>query len=360
MSGLAEFLRWPSTGDLDAHYEGRFRGAAERRLSAALSEVHSHSMEVAGSIVRTAAAIPAENLLRIARAPELEFRLRGAGAVENGRAGLTAFLCEALQAELLLVDTRVGAPKQEGVWSGLGDVHFAAGTGDRQEAPELAPTIRIDFDSPHNRGDIANRFPSYGTLPAEGRAAGVAALGEAFELIAAASSPARQLTAAFTSVVVCIGIPGKHCGSFSSSWYPGRSVLINVELMGVNELAAALVHEAIHSLIDVSELGDRLLCRPVPPGTTVTSPWTGATLSLQSLLDAYFVWYGLLWFWHRAAESGAVDPAAGGLRVREAGQGFEPEFGDVVGDALPMVHEDAVGAIEELRLVVLKDAAGTR
>jgi hypothetical protein len=317
-------------------------------------------MEVAGGIVRTAAAIPPESLLRIAQAPELEFRLRGASVVEKGRAGLTAFLCEALQAELLLLDTRVGAPKREGVWSGLGDVHFAADPSNRQEAPELAPRIRIDFDSPHNRGDIANRFPAYDVPPADGRAAVVAVLREAFELIEAASPPAQQFTTAFTRMVVCIGIPGEYCGSFSSSWYPGRSVLINVERMDVRELAAALVHEAIHSLIDVSELGDRLLRRPVPPGTTVTSPWTGATLSLQSLLDAYFVWYGLLWFWRRAADAGAVNPGVGALRAGEASRGFEPAFGDVVGSALPMVHEDTVGAIEELRLAVLEGAASAR
>ncbi len=358
MRKLHELLRWPVDSEMADRYEAGFREAAERRLSSALSEIHAYSMEGAGSIVRVAAGIPSNSLLRLAHAPELEFRLRGARVAEDGRKALAAFLCEALQAELLLLDDRVGTPHAKGVWTALGDIHIGAELGNRQEGSQLDETPWIDFDSPHNRGDIANRFPDYKPPSQDDRNAIIAALREAMTLIAVASPAALRFTKAFTRVVVCIDVPDldSQYGSFSSSWYPGRSVIINAQRMDVHELAAALVHEAIHSLIDVSEIGGLLLRRPAP-GTTVTSPWTGATLSLQSLLDAYFVWYGLLWFWRRALASGVVDAIAAEKRIELARRGFEPELAMVVGSALQAVHGVTVDAIEGLRFALHQEAS---
>jgi hypothetical protein len=351
---LADLLRWPAEDGSASHYEERFRLAAERRLSLALSEAHGQSMEVAGSLVRTAAVLPSESLLRIADAPELAYRLQTVGMTEEGRAELTAFLCEALQAELLLLDPRVGSPGGDGVWTALGDVHIEADPKRRDEAPELTRGLSVDFGSPRNRADIVKRFPVYVAPPDERRAAAVQAMREALELIERTSAPARRFTEVFTRIVVCIEMSGNRHGSFSSRWFPGRTVLINVDRMEKTELTAALVHEAIHSLVGVSEVGGHLLRRPLSPEATVTSPWTGATLSPQPLLEAYFVWYGLLWFWRAAVESGAVDAATAETLCEEALRGFEAEFVDVVGDLLSAIHEETVTAIEELRLAVLK------
>jgi hypothetical protein len=115
-------------------------------------------------------------------------------------------------------------------------------------------------------------------------------------------------------------------------------------------VAAALVHEAIHSLVDVSELRGRL----VPPGTRheqkIASPWTGASISLQSLLDAYFVWYGLMHYWVRAADRKGVDANVCAKYVETCIRGFAPEFDAVVGEqALQAVHPFTRQSITSLR-----------
>ena len=75
------------------------------------------------------------------------------------------------------------------------------------------------------------------------------------------------------------------------------------------DIAEALVHEAIHSLLYMQER-----CHPwVPaelyaPVPRVVSPWRGRNLALRPFLQACFVWYGILQFWGKATTTGTLRP----------------------------------------------------
>jgi len=65
------------------------------------------------------------------------------------------------------------------------------------------------------------------------------------------------------------------------------------------QVANALVHEAIHSLLFMfeetnGEFVDRSICRDP---LVVRSPWTGRMLRLDAYVHACVVWYGLYWLW---------------------------------------------------------------
>jgi HEXXH motif-containing protein len=231
-------------------------------------------------------------------------------------------------------------------------------SGAINEVIALSSTIHVDLDSPYNRGDVDRRFATQQAAAPDAHDRIVTSLRGALDIIAMASPTAHRFTEAFTTIVVCIHVPDldDRIGSFSSSWYPGRSVLVNAHHMDVDELADSLLHEAIHSVIDVSELTGRMLRRPPVPGTTVTSPWTGATLTLEALLDAYFVWYGLMWLWQRSANSASPRDGVDD-RIAQCRKGFVPTLDAVVGDARDAVHGATADAIEGLRAAVSFECA---
>lgn len=360
---LIDLLEWKPGSNLIAEYERASSARAEARLSWALAAVSGRSATVGADLVAVARDLPAESVVRIALAPELEYQVRLGRLSEDGVDGLGSFLAQSLQAELLLVYERIRMVESRGVWTALGDACVRpprspkSGSKNRiTRAPELAKAVRLDFASPYNRGDVARRFAGVAGVPAREQRSTVAQLREALALVASSSTEAHAFTLAFTRVVapICVSKLADDFGSFSSSWYPGRTVLVNPHSprMGRLEQAAALVHEAIHGLIDVSELGNRLLADGKRPRHPVKSPWTGATISLQSLLDAYFVWYGLLWLWQRATENRAAPVDVARAQIERCRRGFDPEFESVVGDELPAVHPFAEQSIASLREAV--------
>ncbi|MDA0207478.1 MAG: HEXXH motif-containing putative peptide modification protein [Acidobacteria bacterium] len=324
---LERFLRWDDDVAQSA-YLAEYQRRAEQRLSSGLAIVQRHSDDLGGLLVSLLSTLPEAQVLRVAAAPELEFQVRFCRTADGSIEDLAGFLVSAFQQAL--------AQAEDGA--------------DHVEWPQ------IDFDGPFNRGDAANRFSKYSALGAPGRGSLPAQIGDAMELLESAAPHGAHLTRALTTVVVPIAVQeiDGRCGYFSSSWYPGRTVLVNPDAgrMSLEGLAAALLHEAIHSLIDVSELGGRLVAGGVEGSARVESPWTGSQISLQSLLDAYFVWYGLLWLWRGAREQGVVHPSKADLLILQCERGFQARFSDVVGNELSSVHEATRAAIESLRNAV--------
>lgn len=348
---LARFLRWADPVEGSA-YLREFEGRAEQRLSAALASVGACSAELAGTLVDLAAALPAASVLRVARAPELEYQLRRSRSPGGSVEELGLFLARAFEAELLLSAEGLARAGDAPLWTAIGDVVLPGGRPSRAagEGPAL------DTASPYNRGDVARRFERHAAIEADQEDRLRADLDEAMALLGRGAPIAAGFTRAFTTVVVPLRVEGfqSHFGSFSSSWYPGRTVLVNPDApeMGLHQRAAALLHEAIHSLIDVSEIGGQLLIEGASPPRPVRSPWTGAEISLQSLLDAYCVWYGLLWFWRQAEARQAADPAACASLARACARGFAPEPAQVFGELLPCVHPAALATVETLRRAI--------
>jgi len=94
-------------------------------------------------------------------------------------------------------------------------------------------------------------------------------------------------------------------GSFQS--LPGFSLICNCHLPTVSEaeLADAIIHEAIHSIIyQFESFGEPLRREGKRTDFHVVSPWTGSTLGVESFAQACLVWFGLLHFWKLACDRG--------------------------------------------------------
>jgi HEXXH motif-containing protein len=317
---LERFLRWEDDVE-DTPYADELDARAEQRLSAALAVAINRLPEVGNPLRELAKTLPADRVVAAAHWPELEYQLRLSQTTNDTPMGLV---------EALLAAFKI----------------------------DLTKGMLVDFDGPAHRADVSRRFARFGSIASVARPSVEQRLGEAMALLQCGSPPAAEFTRRFTRVIVPLEVRDIHprFGSFSSSWYPARSVLVNPHLreMSLEELAGALLHEAIHSLIDVSEIGD---CLPTQGGAgagVVSSPWTGARISLVSLVDAYFVWYGLLRFWEKACKSIAVPSAPCKTLMERCLRGFFPELPQVMGDRLPNVHPQTIAAIETLRAAVIE------
>jgi HEXXH motif-containing protein len=94
--------------------------------------------------------------------------------------------------------------------------------------------------------------------------------------------------------------PGECCSS-SIGKMIGAAVLGNFHenKWGVGKLADAIIHEAIHNVIYKLELESGLHTDyDAALQASLTSPWSGQTLPLESFVHACFVWFGLLNFWN--------------------------------------------------------------
>ena len=133
----------------------------------------------------------------------------------------------------------------------------------------------------------------------------------------------------------------------SSSVGIGRIVLRNPhrDSATVPEIVDGLVHESIHALLDIVELGVPFVGRSFD-GQRVTSPWTGRALDLRTYIHACFVWYGLLRFWSAALNDAARfgDRAVPLSYVLMASRGFIAD-GGVVQPLTPYASVVAPGII---------------
>ncbi len=122
-----------------------------------------------------------------------------------------------------------------------------------------------------------------------------------------------------------------HFRSNSPQGCVGRAVFTNCGDADDVALVEALVHEAIHGLVGMSEAVGLVrgpshvwLADPYPydGASRVRSPWTGTPLDLPTYLHAVFVWYGLLGFWTRVYPLGLWPEARVRSRVQRALCGF--------------------------------------
>jgi hypothetical protein len=127
-------------------------------------------------------------------------------------------------------------------------------------------------------------------------------------------------------------------GTFQSSSFsslPGLIRLANVYAVKGDEFlfAEALVHEALHCFLYKLEfVNGGFLTRFEEENLPVTSPWSGATIRLQSFLHALFIWYSVAQFWSRR-ESRLINGARAEQRARFAETAFRN------GDAVKIFHQ---------------------
>ena len=129
-----------------------------------------------------------------------------------------------------------------------------------------------------------------------------------------------------------------NCMSFASNspqGLVGLAVLRNAHLLDVDEvvITEALVHEAIHGFVGMSEAiglagrrpDERWLSddRYYEGFSCTVSPWTGTPLDLPTYLHACFVWWGLLHLWATLSGSGLFDERRMRSRLVRAARGFK-------------------------------------
>ncbi|MBD2233662.1 aKG-HExxH-type peptide beta-hydroxylase [Phormidium tenue] len=124
--------------------------------------------------------------------------------------------------------------------------------------------------------------------------------------ISAVSPYMLSFVTLFTKVLILQPDPKEPFSSGSNGYFVGRSVISNPHIPTVDEadIADAIVHEAIHSLLYMQEdlepwVMDEEMYDPTP---RIRSPWTGNPLPIRPFLQACFVWYGLTHFWSQAFE----------------------------------------------------------
>jgi hypothetical protein len=118
-------------------------------------------------------------------------------------------------------------------------------------------------------------------------------LGQTWDLLRKDFPQATEYAQTFTHTL-CIRAEAEEPTKFTSGSFrqlPGLSLLCNPHHASLFQLTCAVVHEAIHADIYYLEcFGTKMV---EGDGLNTRSPWTGASLSPDSLLQACFVWYGL-------------------------------------------------------------------
>jgi hypothetical protein len=235
---LTDYLTW--SGVHRDEYDVRFGRRAEARLTNAIASIRRLGRDD-GLLDAIIGDLHADSLLWIMQAPELEYLLRGA-RLPSVPATLSTFLFDSLRFELLLHSPSPAGADAAALWSARGELCLGAALraedpgAERPGSSRLAlaraaacigPGIPIDFDSPYNRRDLPNRFPVYASHASDERGIVLDKLRDAFALIETTGEAVTRFAVSFTQVIVPIRVDasGPWFGSFSSSWYPGRTVL---------------------------------------------------------------------------------------------------------------------------------------
>lgn len=173
---------------------------------------------------------------------------------------------------------------------------------------------RSDFPFPQG-GDTARGLVPYSPPEIPSLRAKIVQAWQSMQLV----PRAFDFSSTFTTLVAARREPSTDrltSGSFSG--YAGLTLLTNVHVLSADlaSLVDALVHEAIHGALYLFELLRQplLLARL---GPTIRSPWSGNCLSLDSYVQACFVWSGLFNFWNFESSAAiAADDRRQALRLR--------------------------------------------
>lgn len=219
---------------------------------------------------------------------------------------------------------------------------------DRYPGSETLAYLRAAIDAPRAAvadGPLAERLAATvdrGEVPEALAASTVERLKRVAELAAVAVPGAMTMVLRCAREIHLRSDPSfGHFRSNSPQGRVGRLVFTNCGDADDVELAEALVHEATHGLVGMSEAVGLVrgpphawLADPYPYDgvSRVRSPWTGTPLDLPTYLHAVLVWYGLLGFWTRVYPLGLLPEDRVRTRIQRALLGF------VGGAAIAEIH----------------------
>jgi HEXXH motif-containing protein len=353
VTSLLDVFSWRSAGDLPRRAQSEFVSYQAKALAIRLAQLEDVDRATAERIETLLAGSSAETVFRVLLAPEVTAKLR-IGIKPDLRA-LGELLVGALETEAAAAGAPVSVAGPS--WTALGD-RLVLPSGEVRTAAFVEGYPAVDVASPQARsidpvtalcGDAIVREP----LAEEETARLVEILAEARDRIAAASPVADELVRGCGIVLVVVEQAGARLSSSTHGLYVGRITLASERwaTVPVEDVADALVHEAIHCLLLMLEyedplLSDDLAADALPP---VESPWTGNPLPVPTYLHACYVWFGLASFWQRAVEAQAFSAAGAERLLERARKGFgrtsvlEPLGADALALVRPRAKADLAG-----------------
>ena len=316
LDGVVGVLKWRGEGPealelAESTYSSRIAGLLGRELG----RLEEADPAQAAAIVELLGAADAATLRRVVLAPETSYRLLWKHLNGQDEQDLWRHLTGALEVELArLPATSARAPVAASAalpagarWSALGDAYLDGAGGEVVAQPPLAGLV-VDADSPaaihlHCGLGVGMRLRHYAD-PAAKQVA-LQKTEDAMRALDVVDPMIAGFVRRFTLVAnVVMDDEGERFSSGSTNQYVGRSIFWNAHLPSVDTglVAEALVHEAIHALLDMHQLHEPwfLSAELLPDDPVVQSPWTGSPLRLEPFLQACFVWFGLSHFWAAA------------------------------------------------------------
>jgi hypothetical protein len=172
---------------------------------------------------------------------------------------------------------------------------------EREGRPLITGTdIQLRTDTGHNVVTMymSEAFQRLGTLPCSEVLQ--TKLAQAFALIKAVSPSWFRFINDIQTECYAYSHPipdQQHLSSGSFRGLNGAFFIHASDDVTVEALADAIVHEAVHTAIYLWEHRYEPLIHKDDSSTLIPSPWTGNPLSKDNLIQAIFVWAGLLRFW---------------------------------------------------------------
>jgi HEXXH motif-containing protein len=353
---MPDVLTWTETEAVFPVVFNDYVNLLSDALGLLLREAEQHAPHLARDVLQELESATDAGFLRVLLAPETSYRLIHRREPLEERAG---FVLGALRIEAVRAGQRL--PQDcASEWTALGDCGLTADAAWR-DLPQLANGLPFDTLSCHaaavDLGGPSATAPRRPFTPVE-RDAVVAKLNAALSGIAKAGPVFRDFVRQFNIVLIAqIDRDDQNLfTSGSTGQYIGRSFITNPQKPSVRpiDLAEALVHEGIHSLLYMQERRVAWVHKQDlydPLHARVTSPWTGSVLGVRPFLQACFVWYGLLHFWASALHNNAFNSRQVQGRMGIAVRGFlagplDRLLGDCRADIDPVVLT-AIGTMQD-------------
>lgn len=305
------------------------------KISAVQQALLTENPDQYEALVTRMRAFSVDELLEFCAIPEVSHCLLH--AAPGQAAPVARLLTEALDAERSRHTRTYDPARYSQLWTADGSFYLKyqpqAQAYAEFEAYRLLDQVPVDFFSPYalriSNTDVnepaESRIAPYGFGEIE---ALCHSLDEAVAPVAAYPPIAQQIATFLRAIVLNhISNPGRvtHFISGSDARYIGRTVLSNAQGVAPELLVEAFVHESIHATLYMADA-----CMPWLPtreqtrlaGYRAVSPWTQNHISISSIQEAIFVWYGVYKLWQVALEQGVYSEPRVASRLAFVGRGF--------------------------------------
>ncbi len=300
---------------------------------------------------------PADAIRQVMRAPRTVSRLLWPRTQKAGRT--QQFLRAAFAAERAL--RTLETPGRFSGWTA--DCRaFVRSNGEIVGPTMLDGGIPIDVRSPHARsldllGGSRLVRPVRPSPSQEDVNRTVRRIDQAWRGIGATGGTVADCVSAWTRVIVAQTEPSGKFWSGSNGQYVGRVVLVNADVAGspVEEVADAIVHEAIHGFLYMHECVEpwvRGYSLYTDEGA-IPSPWSGNLLPVRPYMQACFVWYGLAMFWAQHIDRNVFDQKVTYELLNRALIGFRRgSLADAIMPWRAEIHPEMAELVDELQRIV--------